>query len=321
MLAVLVLTAVEICVAVVFHAPLGNDGRLRILVGSVALPTPSAPLPRELEWILNGSWAWGLVADGGTVTQAQLEATWRSGLVPVCDLHASPTTRARQAAAHGRPDPNVSDVLATFVAAAASAGRPVTDVAWKAFEEEDSAGVAYPWDEMGAGMRLRFNTSANASALWNTHLAVAASEAAPWVAKGVELWGRVGFSMSTHSLARVAGVNVVLVERANDDIGDLLPAVAFARGAAAQFAPRRRENESGSAGSSSGGVRSWGIDMSQWWGPINGCVLQLPALYHRRHFYAAMAAGAGVVAFEGCGWLDGDGQPYPLASELASFGR
>lgn len=281
-----------------------SDTALRILVTSVPLPAPGAPQP-VFEWLAKSGWAWGLTVNWDAATQPQIEAVWRAGLVPVLDVHASNSTRARQAKDHGRQSPALAPVLETHLAAAAAVGQPPSALVWKAFEEEDSAGVAFPWDEMAAGMRARVNTSAQAFRLWDGHLGEAFAEAQPWVGKGVNLWARVGFAVSPHSLAR-RGARTVLVERANDDLGDLLPAIAFARGAAAQFglpAP------------------GWGIDMSQWWGPINGCVERLPALYHRRQMYAAMAAGAGVMGFEGCSWMNASGQLYALPAELDAFGR
>jgi hypothetical protein len=53
----------------------------------------------------------------------------------------------------------------------------------------------------------------------------------------------VGFGETSHSYA-ARGVDLLLIERANDDVGDLSTAVAFGRGAARQY-----------------GV-AWGIDLS-----------------------------------------------------------
>ena len=102
---------------------------------------------------------------------------------------------------------------------------------------------------------------------------------------------RVGVSLRSRDL--------VQVELTNDDVGSLAPALAFLRGAASQF-----------------GIR-WGIDLSEWWGVIYGCVNDLPSSLHARAMALAYVAGASLVAVEGCGYIDpATGRPYPIAHEV-----
>ena len=112
--------------------------------------------------------------------------------------------------------------------------------------------------------------------------------------------GRCGFPSTTHSIAPY--VTTIGVERANDDVGSLFPAVAYARGAARQY------------------HIDWGIDLSLWWGVKNGCVSKMPAEMHRRMLFLSYAAGASLVQLEGCEWVDENGTPLPIANEADIFG-
>jgi hypothetical protein len=120
---------------------------------------------------------------------------------------------------------------------------------------------------------------------------------------GVPLIAQVGFAEQAHAhMAR--GAALALLERANDDVGDLNTAIAFGRGAAAQF------------------NASWGVDLSWWWGVLYSGVNRLPGAFHRRHAYLAWAAGAAVVNVEGGdGLCDGSGTALPLGAELQAFGE
>ena len=99
-----------------------------------------------------------------------------------------------------------------------------------------------------------------ANAAWTEYLQEAYQATAPWPA--ARRHARLGFPQFVHSAAPLA--DCVLVEMTNDDVGSFAVAIAFLRGAAHQF------------------NISWGVDLSLWWGAINGCVSDLPASLHRR---------------------------------------
>jgi hypothetical protein len=126
----------------------------------------------------------------------------------------------------------------------------------------------------------------------------------PGVCVCVLPWAQVGFGERAHSFFS-HGVQLACIERANDDVGDLVTAIAFARGGAVQF----------------GG--DWCLDASWWFGVIAGGANGLPASYHRRHLYTSYFAGAAVINIEGGdGLVDGTGtQPTLLGAEVQAFGR
>eukprot|EP01079_Euglenida_sp_SAG-EU17-18_P004318 gene4318-4599_t len=209
--------------------------------------------------------------DPAQTSAAHSAALRAQGLDVVVNMPAAPGTLARQAGDHGQPTPNASAVLKAQVDAA---GGDRGKVSWKAFAAEDSARVAFPHDLLAAAPK----NYTHAHGLWVDDLHGAMKVAAPW--DGVRKWGRVGFAMSTHSLAAL-GLEAILIERANDDTEDLQTAIAFARGAGAQHSC------------------NWGVDLSLWWGPISGCVGLLDPRFHKRHLYISFFAGAKVIEFEG----------------------
>ena len=93
-----------------------------------------------------------------------------------------------------------------------------------------------------------------------------------------------------------------MLERDNDDVGSLTVGMAWLRGAAAQHGT------------------AWGIDLSLWWGVINGCVQDLPASLHLRTMFMAYLSGATLLEIEGCGWLDTDAAPLPISQAVDTFG-
>ena len=120
----------------------------------------------------------------------------------------------------------------------------------------------------------------------------------------IALWARLGFEMSTHQFTSL-GMDAIIVERANDDVNGLQTGLAFARGACQQYHT----------------CQQVGVDLSLWWGAINNCVQDLPALYHKRHLYLAYHSGAPLILIEGGNLLVSAEAPSLLAQELAAFGN
>ncbi|MBZ5603501.1 MAG: hypothetical protein LAO79_14475 [Acidobacteriia bacterium] len=106
------------------------------------------------------------------------------------------------------------------------------------------------------------------------------------------------------------GVDLCMLERGIDELGDLSTGVAFLRGAAQQYG------------------RAWGIDLSSW-RTANGMATQYDnnnvlvggwsASYLSRHYYAAFLAGANVVQNEAATYRNGDGQLNPFGQATQDF--
>jgi hypothetical protein len=121
--------------------------------------------------------------------------------------------------------------------------------------------------------------------------------------RGFNLAATSVYAFSAH-YAYEMGVELLLLERDNDDIGDLQTGTAFLRGAARQYG------------------RPWGIDISEWrdlsdaptayddhMRQVSGWSLS----YHKRHLYLSYMAGANVIQLEAMG--------YQTGGELNPFGR
>ena len=66
---------------------------------------------------------------------------------------------------------------------------------------------------------------------------------------------------------------------------------------------------------------NWGVDLSLWWGPINGCVQHLNPSFHSRHLLIAHMAGAHTIAVEGVDILLGPNSTLsPVAAALDEYG-
>ena len=212
------------------------------------------------------------------------EGGWRTTLA----LKAHPRTRRRHHAYKGHPAPDPAEVLPGHHRAWGGAG----NVVWQALLEDDSAGVSFPQELLAAPVSTRAEWLARLEA----YLGEAREEWSRW--HDGPVWGLAGFGGSAHAYAR-AGMQALMVERANDDCDDLQTGLAFARGAARQH-----------------GI-DWGVDLSLWWGPIHGCIEQMPAHYHVQVLLASWAAGATHYRLEGGDlWLDAAGKPTRIAREL-----
>ena len=209
-----------------------------------------------------------------------------------------------------RPPTNITRAIETLRAGGVAGG----EVVWEYVTEDDSCGTGYSQDLLANARAAGYSngatrlTPAEADAGWRAY-AKTASDTAKTTGPGARLHARPGFPSSAHALAPHA--DLLLLERANDDIGSLAPGIAFMRGAARQY---------DLAGDVPGARKAWGIDLSLWWGVINGCVQDLPASFHRRVLYLSYIAGASILSIEGCGWVDGAGKAYPLPREVDAMG-
>lgn len=245
-----------------------------------------------LDWLQRGGWCWG-VASRPEIPDEMLGEIARRGMSAVVTVMAHPGARRRQWGDEWNlAVPDIPAVLGRYRKALG------TNFAWEAFTEDDSMGLGFSKDLL----RRQPRKHDEAYGLFQSYLAEAMNEIRPH--GDVERWGRCGYASGAHPLAAL-GLDCVLVERANDDIEDLQTAIACGRGAARQYGCQ------------------WGVELSLWWGVIHGCVQNLPASFHKRHFYISYFAGANVLATEGGELLVRlpELKPTPLGEVLDEFGR
>jgi hypothetical protein len=106
------------------------------------------------------------------------------------------------------------------------------------------------------------------------------------------------------------GVDLCMLERGIDELGDLSTGIAFLRGAARQYG------------------RAWGIDLSSWrtsnnmatqYNDQNVLLGGWSASYLSRHYYAAYLAGANVLQNEAATYLNENGQLNPFGQATQDF--
>lgn len=106
------------------------------------------------------------------------------------------------------------------------------------------------------------------------------------------------------------GVDLCLLERGIDELGDLSTGVAFLRGAARQYG------------------RAWGIDLSSWrtsnnmatqYNDQNLLLGGWSASYLSRHYYAAYLSGANVLQNEAATYSNANGQVNPFGQATQDF--
>jgi hypothetical protein len=230
-----------------------------------------------------------------TVTEAEIAAFIDAGWKVSLQMMGHPESFHRQYHIRRQQDFTVEEVLDKFLRTCQ--GRP-QDFVWQILMEEDSAGVAFPQQLL----REKPRTHAAAYELFMRRLTGAMAVAKPY--PGVRLWGRAGFASSMHPFASL-GLEMIILERTNDDIDDLSTGHAFARGAGRQYGCK------------------WGIDFSQWWTAIAGCDLENSASYFRRNLYLSYFAGADSLGIELLGPMPEDDpkSATALSDALLEFGR
>ena len=282
----------------------GQSPRFRLVLAGIGPTSGQANSSLLMRWVRSRPWSTAYLAAsvGGEATVEQLRELRRLGWAPPqLDEVTSPRRRARRAA-HKRTTPtNLTEARLAWHAA----GWTDAEMRWQCFCEDDSAGSGFAHDLLVLERRAGFTrgssrlTGAAVASVVSGYVKEALSVLAPW--PRIRKQARVGFPSSVHSVAPF--VDAVLVERSNDDVGSLLPALSYARGAAWQY------NLSD----------GWGVDLSLWWGVIDGCVTDLPASLFRRMLHVSYMAGAGTLMMEECGWLRADGALQPVAVEVDAF--
>lgn len=166
------------------------------------------------------------------------EATETTGWTAVLTSIASPDRRAYD---------NATTRLSTAVAAIPSNETLV----WEYLCEDDSAGTGFAQELLRRARDASYTngrsrlTPASAGDAWTAYVARAYQATLPFRPDNIRRHARVGFPSNAHAVAPYA--DVVLVERANDDVGSYATSVPFVRGAARQFNV------------------TWGVDLSLWY--------------------------------------------------------
>ena len=255
------------------------------------------PVPENqpvIDWLRAEGWCWGLGVPW-SVPETRLRELTAQEWNLVLHMIAHPETRQRHAEYKKRAAPDPDKVLQRWSDTSRATDM---DFIWMMLLENDSAGVAHPQKLL----ETKPKSHHRALNLLTQHLQEAHQTAAGY--HPVQKWGVAGYAPSCHAFA-ASGLDCVIIERANDDVEDLLTGLSFCRGAASQY------------------NISWGVDISLWWGPIYGCIQALPDNYHRRHLYTSYFSGARTFRIEG-GDLFYDRknkQLQPLAKMFNEFGR
>ena len=166
------------------------------------------------------------------------------------------------------PVPNITKAIASLLAA----GIPKDEILWEYICEDDSAGAGYSQELLKMSRHSGYSNGAtrlrpeDAFLGWQDYVGEA-YEIAQAAAKEARLYARPGFASNAHAVINYA--DTILIERVNDDVGSLPPAISFSRGASRQYNVLATE---GRAHRSSKPKR-WGIDLSLWWGG-HRCVCQ-----------------------------------------------
>ena len=248
-----------------------------------------------LDWLKRGDYCWGIEVPWRT-EEDRIRYLYQQGWQVVLQLYAHPGTRERHHTYKKWPLVNVADIVNRHIAAAQG---DASRVIWQILLEDDSAGVGHSQEIL----RAKPKTHAEAAAMLQRHLDEAIAETKPF--GNIKRWSVCGYAGTAHHFARQPEIDLVTVERANDDIEDLQTGIAFCRGAGRQYR------------------KLWGIDLSLWWGVINGCINDLPTSFHKRQLYVSWYSGAQHFRIEGGNlfWDKKNNKPHLIADCMDEFGR
>lgn len=291
--ATLTALAVAACAWTAEPAGGGNGGNepLRILWEA----EPNEHNEGVLEWLAREGWCWGLEVSPFTTGEELRELAAQGWRVAV-HMHAHPETLERHwdyiRQFEPRPTPDLEETMQRHLDLFGD--QAIANF----FIEDDSSGVGFS----GRFLRNPPESHAEAHAMFLEYLDEAMEVAARY--PRAEAWGMAGYAKTAHAYAS-KGLDCVIIERTNDDVGDLQTGMAFGRGASVQYGCE------------------WGVDFSQFWSAIIGVVPEFPASLYRRHMYLSHFGGAGVFRVEGGALAFGNdpANPRPLACEIRDFAK
>ena len=246
-----------------FSQKSGND-TCRIVFGWRESET-NTPL---LDWMLKGGYTWGveLLHD---IPESKITGLQKSGLNIVLYQLSHPETVKRYYTLKKREIPDVDETVNKYKRA--TGGKFV----WQNILEDESCGVGLS-QEM-----LTIKPATHKKAYDMTDNYFRKSLAAIEKHGNLTHWAVAGFANTAHLLAKQPEIDLLTIERANDDVDDLQTGISFFRGAGRQY------------------NKKWGVDLSLWWGVVYGCVQNLPCNYHKRHLYVSWYSGAEHFRIEG----------------------
>jgi len=230
--------------------------------------------PEIYQWIKNTNFTTGFVVKHITPAD-DLRRLYQDGFEVGLSLWANIDTRFRQDKDERATSGNrrsLSPVLEKHIVAA---NGDTGKVIWELFVEDESAGVGFPYELL----LKKPSTHAEAFELFQNYLVKSLSVAETF--GNVKRWALPGFAGSVHQFARFDEIDLIGIERANDDVDDLQTGIAFTRGAAKQY------------------NKMWAVDYSLWWGVIYGGAGKIPTSYHKRNFYISYFSGSDQCRLEG----------------------
>lgn len=245
-----------------------------------------------LDWMKNGKFTWGLeLLDN--IPEEKVRELQRQGWNIVLYQLSHPETVQRYYTQKKRAIPDVEATVRKYIRATDG------NVIWQNIMEDESCGVGLSQEFL----TVKPKTHRQAYQLTENYFR--RSIAATSFAGDLPLWAVAGFANTAHILARQPEIDMLTIERANDDVDDLQTGISFFRGAARQYG------------------KQWGVDLSLWWGCIYGCVQDLPYLYHKRHLYVSWYSGAEHLRIEGSDlFFDRNtGKPTQIVKCLDDFGN
>ncbi len=221
-----------------------------------------------LEWMKKGGYTWGLELSHD-VPENRIRELHKQGWNIVLFQLSHPETVIRYYNQKKRAIPNVNETVEKYIRA--------TDgkVIWQNILEDESCGVGLSQEF------LKEKPATHREAYKMTESYLRKSIAATEKQGNLPHWAVAGFANTAHVLAKQPEIDLLTVERANDDVDDLQTGISFFRGAGKQYS------------------KQWGVDLSLWWGGIYGCVQNLPTLYHKRHLFVSWYSGAEHFRIEG----------------------
>ena len=245
-----------------------------------------------LDWMIKGGYTWGveLLHDVPVSTISELQA---KGLNIILYQLSHPETVQRYYTQKNRTIPDVDLTVNQFKKA--TSGKFV----WQHILEDESCGVGL------AQEFLSMKPATHREAYEMTEKYFRKSIQASQNQDKIPHWAVAGFANTAHILAKQPEIALLSIERANDDVDDLQTGVSFFRGAARQYG------------------KMWGVDLSLWWGAINGCIQNLPHLYHKRHLYISWFSGAEHFRIEGSELFfdKSNAQPTAFVKCMDDFGK
>lgn len=221
-----------------------------------------------LDWILKGGYTWGieLLHD---IPESKITELQKSGLNIVLYQLSHPETVKRYYTQKKRTIPDVDETVNKYKKA--TGGKFV----WQNILEDESCGVGL------AQEMLTIKPLTHKKGYEMTDDYFRKSLAATEKHGNLTHWAVAGFANTAHLLAKQPEIDLLTIERANNDVDDLQTGISFFRGAAHQY------------------NKNWGVDLSLWWGVIYGCIQNLPYNYHKRHLYVSWYSGARHLRIEG----------------------